>query len=231
MLDINTIVYQLPIEVNFDQLNDEIENIVIPGTGLKSGDCSITGASNTDHDHWFTLNRGIMTKFFDRITNEYVVRNIIEYPGSGISYPWHDDLIAINNDGNADQDLVHWHPSLVNSEIFNLKERISDYLKINSSLRCRFSFFTEPKKIARHSDPHTPWRAHINLKSGPNTKWTFFDPDSLESVDWHQPSNTVWLMRTGNVEHAVTVPPGETRWQLFYHIWQKNLGPNYYQYP
>lgn len=231
MLDIKTVVYQLPIEVNVDRLINEIENIVIPGTGLTNGDCSITGTDKTDVNHWFTLNRGIMTKMFDPVSGKSILRDFVKYPGTGIPMPWRDDMVAVNSDGSADQDLVHWHPSMISGEIFNLKERIAAYLKIDSSLRCRFSFFNKPKKISRHSDPHTPWRAHINLKSGPGSRWTFFDPDSNESVDWHQPIGTVWLMRTGNIEHAVTVPPGETRWQLFYHIWQKDLGPNYYRYP
>ena len=230
MLDINTVVYQLPIEIDSSKIIDKIESVIMPKIGEGASDCSVTGTDDTNLDRWFSLNRGILSRVYDPATKSLIPRDFVKYPNIGIPMPWRDDFIAINADGNADQELVKWHPSMINGEIFNLKERIAEYLKIDPVLRCRCSFFKGPRSIPRHSDPHTPWRAHVNLKSGPGTEWIFFDEGSDEPVHWHQPSGTVWLMRTGNVEHAVNVPPGETRWQLFYHIWQKDLGPNYYRY-
>jgi len=231
MLDISTVVYQLPIEVDSNKIINEIDSLIMPKIGKNAGDCAVTGTDSTDLDQWFLSNRGILDKVYDPNTKRLVLRDFVKYPNTGLSVPWQDDFVAINGDGNADQDLTKWHPSMVNSEMFNLKDRIANYLKIDTALRCRCSFLNGPRTIPRHSDPHTPWRAHINLKSGPGTEWIFFDEGSEEPVRWRQPGGTVWLMRTGNVEHSVHVPPGEIRWQLFYHIWQKDLGPNYYQYP
>lgn len=233
VLDINNIAYPLPIEVNVDKLLNEVETLIIPKMGKLSvpGDsCSITGNQNTPLDQWFRSNRGAMTKVIDPKFGVELDRKFSKFQ-LGFLGGWRDDLQAYYEDGTADRSLVKWHPDLVNSEILALNDRVAKFLKISSVMRCRLSLIQGPYSLPKHADPHTPWRVHVNLKSGPGTHWTFYDVANNQRLDWCQPTGSVWLMRTGDIQHSVTVGPGDVRWQLFYHIWQKNLGPDYYQFP
>jgi len=240
MLDINTIAYRLPIEVDSARILNEIDNLVLPHSDsyirnknhlLKSNGAgiSITGLQSFPPENWYrSLYHPIMSVLKDNTTGEHIDKKYgtftLGFPGA-----WRDNLEASYDNGIRDKDLIHWHPSLINSEIYNLKNRIADFLKISNQLRCRLSFSTKNTKLGFHSDPHTPWRVHVNLKSGPNTYWKFRTLDPIEIIKWKQPTESVWLIRTGNVQHAVEVGDGEIRQQLFYHIWERDLGLNYHQ--
>jgi len=238
MLNISNIAYQLPIEVDSTKILDELDNLVLPHFNkdiknnleqLKSANISLTGLKSFPHDQWYnsSYNR-TMSIMRDRFTGEevtkYYSKFTLGYPGG-----WRDNLEALYEDGIGDRDFIHWHPTMIGSEIYNLKNRIADFFKIDNQLRCRISFMTDYDHMTFHADPHTPWRVHVNLKSGPGSRWVFRTLDPEETIEWHQPKNSVWLIRTGDVQHCVKVPKDETRWQLFYHIWQTNLGPNYHQ--
>jgi hypothetical protein len=240
MLNINNIAYQLPIEVDSTKLLNELDNLVLPHfnkdvkdinalVNSKGANISITSLETTPLDKWYTsgYNRP-MTRMKDTTNGEELTKHYQKFT-LGFPGQWRDNLEAMYDDGTGDRDFVHWHPSLIDSEIYNLKNRIADFFKINNRLRCRASFLPGYTKMGFHADPHTPWRVHINLQSGPGTRWIFRTLDPKETVEWVQPKDSVWLIRTGDVQHSVEVAEGEVRWQLFYHIWQSNLGPNYHQ--
>jgi len=236
MLDINSIVYQLPIEVNSTKLLNELDNLVLPYfekdvkhnlKNIGSAGLAITNLSTTPLASWYnTAYNRTMSKMVDLDTNEELTKN---YQKFTLGFPGNrrDNVEARYDDGTGDRDFVHWHPSLINGEIYNLKNCIADFFKIDNRLRCRASFLSGYTKIGFHADPHTPWRVHINLKSGPGTRWIFRTLNPNKTIEWIQPPNSVWLIRTGDVQHSVEVQEDETRWQLFYHIWQTNLGLNY----
>jgi hypothetical protein len=238
MLDINSIVYQLPIEVNSTKLLNELDNLVLPHVNkdiknnLKSIgaiNVSITGLENTSPEDWYRTKYNVtMSKMTDLATGEMLSKNYSKFT-LGFPGAWRNNLEAQYDNGTGDRSFVHWHPGLIDSEMYNLKNRIADHLQIDRQLRCRTSFIQGPNKINFHADPHTPWRVHVNLKSGPKTRWFFRTIDPTETIQWVQPADSVWLVRTGNVQHSVEVAKDETRWQLFYHIWERNLGPNYHQ--
>lgn len=238
MLDINTIVYKLPIEVDSTKLLNELDSLVLPyherdirnnlGTGKAAG-IAITNRADTPHRGWYNSEYNRPTHNTIHVPTKTNLQKDFGRYTLGFPGPWKDDVHAFYSNGTADRDLVHWHPDLANSEMYNLTIRIAECLKINNRLRCRASFMQGPTGLSTHSDPHTPWRVHINLKSGPGTYWKFSDIDTKETVEWVQPKDSVWLVRTGNVQHGLVIPEGETRWQLFYHIWQADLGPNYHQ--
>jgi hypothetical protein len=238
MLDINTIVYKLPIEVNSTKLLDELDNLVLPCydkdikndlMSIGATNISVTGLSNTPLDNWYSTeyNRA-MSKMVDLDTNEELTKNYANFT-LGFDGAWRNNLEARYDNNVSDRDFTHWHPNLIGSEIFNLKNRIAKHLQISDQLRCRASFIYGYRKMNFHADPHTPWRVHVNLKSGPGTRWFFRTLDPMKTIEWVQPPDSVWLVRTGNVQHSVEIQKDETRWQLFYHIWQSNLGPNYHQ--
>ena len=245
MLDINTIVYKLPIEVDNIKLLCELEALVLPffkqksensnwRSQPKSSSISITGHPDTPLDNWFNANNGPMHIFKDSDTGEVLTKDYDNYT-LGFPGPWRREVIAYYEDSvRSDRDLIAWHPSLLNSEMFRLRNAISDFFKIDNNLRCRTSFIGGPPPgVTRipmyHSDPHTPWRVHIAMKTGPKTKWFFRNAEQNKIIDWHQPTGGVYLIRTGNVQHAIDIGVNEVRWQLFYHIWQRDLGPNYHQ--
>jgi hypothetical protein len=231
MLDINTIVYRLPIEINFDKINAEIVTIVnkcsyaFPNTSAIA--ISVTSSKKTSLDQWYNYNTGAMHISKDRVTGEQVTKNWNKYT-LGFPGPYRE-IDSYYRDGTADRELIQWHPDMVNSEMFYFKDRIAEFFNIDNNLRCRLSHIRGQYSIGRHCDPHTPWRVHVNLKTGPRTHWKFHDIETNKSIEWYQPTGSVWLVRTGNVQHEVNVPAGETRLQLFYHIWQRDLGPNYHQ--
>lgn len=239
MLDINTIVYKLPIEVDTTRLIDELEALVLPFYDKNTEDpnwrtkpgsnISITGLIDTPLDNWFNVNNGIMREHKDGDTGETLTKNYQKYT-LGYAGPWRREVNAYYKGSNkGDKDLIAWHPSLLKSEMFRLKNAIAEFLDIDSNLRCRTSFIGGRHIMSYHSDPHTPWRVHVTLKSGPNTKWLFKDVEGNQTLEWHQPVGSVWLIRTGNIQHGIDVGVDEIRWQLFYHIWKTNLGPNYHQ--
>lgn len=241
MLDISTIAYQLPIEVDCTKLLNEIDNLVLPYydkdiknnlASTKGVNISITGTASNSLDNWYNsaYNRP-MTTLRDRDTGEEFVKTLQNFKKFTLGFPggWRNNMESLYDDGVSDEDLIHWHPTLIGSEIYNLKNRIADFLKIDNQLRCRASFLHSGTQMNFHTDPHTPWRVHVNLKSGDKTSWLFRTVNPTEIIEWVQPKNSVWLIRTGDVQHSVRVAEGETRWQLFYHIRQTNLGPNYHQ--
>ena len=86
MLDINTIVYKLPIEVDTTKLIGELEALVLPffkkkadnpnwRTGRPSSNISITGLPNTPLNDWFNANNGAMTVLKDGDTGELLARD------------------------------------------------------------------------------------------------------------------------------------------------------------
>lgn len=239
MLNINTIVYKLPIEVNSTKLLNELDNLVLPyyekdvRNNLKNigaANIAITGLENTPHDMWYSNQYcRAMTKMTDLATGEMLSKHYSKFT-LGFPGAWRNNLEAQYDNGTGDRSFVHWHPGLIDSEMYNLKNRIADHLQIDRQLRCRTSFIQGPNKINFHADPHTPWRVHVNLKSAAGgTRWFFRTLDPVEIIEWVQPPDSVWLVRTGDVQHSVEVQENETRWQLFYHIWQSNLGSNYHQ--
>lgn len=238
MLDINSIVYKLPIEVDSTKLLNELDNLVLPyydkdvKNDLKSlgaANVSITNLETTAHDSWYKsqYNRP-MTKMRDINTNEALSKNYQEFT-LGFPGNWRNDVEGLYDNGVSDRSFTHWHPNLAGSELFNLKNRIANFLQINDQIRCRASFMHGYKKINFHADPHTPWRVHVNLKPDSGTRWFFRTLNPSKTIQWVQPTESVWLIRTGDVQHSVEVQENETRWQLFYHIWQSDLGPNYHQ--
>jgi len=241
MLDINSIVYKLPIEVDTTKLIDELETLVLPffkktnwHTAQQSSNISITGLPNTPLDNWFNANNGPMTVLRDGDTGELLTRDWEKYT-LGFPGPWRRQVNAYyEGTTRGDKDLTTWHPSLINSEMFRLKNAIAEFFGISNNLRCRASCIPGPmpghKRIPLyHTDPHTPWRVHVTLKNGPGAKWLFRNVEQDQVIEWHQPVGSAWLVRTGNVQHAIDVGTNEIRWQLFYHIWQRDLGPNYHQ--
>jgi hypothetical protein len=230
MLDINTIVYQLPIEVNSTEIIKDVERYIIPRFKVNvletSAGLNVTDIPGTTN--WFNgPNGGNMAYHLDGNTGERVFRNYEKFT-LGFPGKWRDDILAYYKDDTCDRDYKEWPLFLKESSLFTMQNKIAEYLVIDTHLRCRMSFLHGPFSIGYHSDPHTPWRAHINLKSGKETKWLFKSVETKQVVEWKQPPDTVWLIRTGNVQHAVEVEEGAVRWHLFYHIWQRNLGPNYY---
>lgn len=229
MLDIDNIAYRLPIAVDAEKILNEVETFILPGKEKLYNSCtSITNTTSTDHDSWFHCNPGAMTKMYDPHAKAEVTKHYSKYQ-LGFPGPWRDDLIASYDNGTTDKEMIYWHPALIGSEIYNLGQRIENFFSLPYKMRCRLSFLKGPTGLNKHADPHTPWRVHVNLKSGPNTRWVFYDVDAGQELEWHQPSNSVWLIRTGNIQHGVRIGNEEIRWQLFYHIWNKNLGPNYHQ--
>lgn len=238
MLDINSIVYKLPIEVDSTRILNELDTLVLPYHNrdiknnlkeIKAVNLSVTVPKNTPLDNWYnTSYNQVMPKIVDLDTGELLSKDYLNF-NLGFPGPWRNNLEGQFSDGTRDGELVHWHPDLVGGEMFNLKNRIAEYLKVSDQMRCRASFIAGPGNIHFHSDPHTPWRVHVNLKSGPNTKWLFRNLTTNEIIEWKQPQNSVWLVRTGDIQHSVKVVAPEIRWQLFYHIRQINLGPNYHQ--
>ena len=243
MLDINTIVYKLPIEVDTTKIIGELEALVLPYYMKKTLDpnwrkkpncnISITGLPDTPLSNWFNLNNGTMSVHKDGDTGETLTKNYQKYT-LGYAGPWRREVNAYYEGTNTgDKDLIAWHPRLLKSEMFRLKNAVATYLGIDNNLRCRASFSSGGTGGSRiinfHSDPHTPWRVHVTLKTGPNTKWLFRDVEQNKIIEWYQPLGSVWLVRTGNIQHTVNVGDNEIRWQLFYHIWKTNLGPNYHQ--
>lgn len=224
MPDIRTIAYKLPIEFDRNKLYYELENIV--QKNAKGSSAAITNKKGTDESNWFNTRSGLMhvTKVLD--TGEQVSKDFkrwtLGFPGE-----WKDNLESYFPDGTGDREMIEWHPLLAKSEMRSLGQRISDYFNLNTHLRCRASFLQGPKELFFHSDPHTPWRVHVNFKSGEGVKWVFKDDTGI--VEWEQPSDEVWLIRTGNIMHNVKVPANQERWQLFYHIWKTNLDSKDYQ--
>ena len=225
MPDINTIAYQLPIEFDRKKLIDEFEATLNPSASKAMG-FAITNKSGTDLTSWFNTRSGTMPTTKDLNAGEFVEKNFKKYT-LGFPGPWRNDLESYFEDGTSDREMTEWHPTLVNSEMHQLSKRIGEFFNLGTSLRCRASILHGPKELYFHSDPHTPWRVHINLKTGPGTKWLFKDETGM--LEWHQPSEGIWLVRTGNIMHNVRVPAGEERWQLYYHIWRANLGSDYHQ--
>lgn len=238
MLDINTIVYQLPITVDSTRLLDELNTLVVPRLNLdviddlkniKATSISITSRKNQPADRWYQSNYNrTMTSVKDMSTGEVLPRMYNKYT-LGFPGAWRDNVEGYYDDGIGDRSLCHWPPDLADSEIYNFSRRITQYFNIDTPLRCRASFIHGYRKMTFHSDPHTPWRVHVNLKSGPGTRWLFRTVEPEETIEWIQPKDSVWLVRTGDVQHAVEVPEDEIRWQLFYHLWQRDLGPRYHQ--
>jgi len=235
MIDINTVVYQLPIEVDVAQLYKEAS--IIFQTSLRSQlqksesagfSISVTGKPPDERLHrWYDHANGDMKITKDAVTGELLTKDFAKYT-TGFPGPFRE-VNSYYENGTSDRDLTQWHPTMIDSEMFQLKERIASYFNIPSDLRCRISRIYGKFSIGKHADPHTPWRVHVNLKTGPKSHWKFYDVENNESVEWFQPTGSVWLVRTGNVQHEVVVPLGETRIQCFYHIWQRDLGPNYHQ--
>lgn len=238
MLDIKTIAYKLPIEVDSTKLLHELDNLVLPYfdkdiknnlKNIKAAAIAITGLEHTSLDNWYnTKYNSPMPKLVDLDTGQTLSRNFQTFP-LGFAGNWRNNLEARYNDNTSDRSLTHWHPALVGSEMFNLKTRIASYLQIPDQLRCRCSFM-QGYNASFHADPHTPWRVHVALKSGANTRWLFRTLNSDNIIEWVQPTDSVWLIRTGDVQHSVEVGQDDVRWQLFYHVWQSQLGPRYYQY-
>jgi hypothetical protein len=234
MLDIGNIAYQLPIQIDFNKALAETTAILNaykkPNRLLEPDSAigiSVTGTAKTPLDHWYDYNAGAMGVSKDRITGEQVTKDWARYT---LGFPGaYREIDSYYKNGTPDHDLIQWHPDMVNSEMYSFKDRIASFFNIDNNLRCRLSFINGHWNIPKHSDPHTPWRVHVNLKSGPNCHWRFHDIETKESITWQQPTGSVWLIRTGNIQHEVVVPAGESRWQLFYHIWERNLGPNYHQ--
>jgi hypothetical protein len=233
MLDISEIVHPLPIAVDADLLRQEYEKFVLsqrPDLQRRPNNYSktfaITNVKSTPHDSWFSQEAGVMKLLKDPATNEEVLRLTnkwtLGYPG-----PRRDNLMAYYPNGVADKDLIHWHPDMIDTEMHRLASRIKEYLGIDYNLRCRLSVSHGQVEIDRHLDPHTPWRVHVALDSGSESHWTFYDEvGSTDSIKWKQPKDTVWLVRTGDVQHSVFVPSGEYRLQLFYHVWHRDLPIN-----
>lgn len=239
MLNINSIVYKLPIEVNSTKLLHELDNLVLPYLdkdvkhdlkNIKLAGVAVTGLKHTPLDNWYnTKYNSTMNRMVDLDTGQFLYKNYEKFT-LGFDGPWRNNVEARYDDNVSDRSFTHWHPALLDSEIFNLKTRIATYLQIPEQLRCRASFIQGYKKLNFHSDPHTPWRVHVTLKSGANTRWLFRTLDSDNIIEWTQPKNSVWLIRTGNVQHSIEVGQDDVRWQLFYHVWQSQLGSDYYQY-
>jgi hypothetical protein len=238
MLDINSIAYQLPIEANTDLLCAEVEQFILNERPEYRGpkidwanSFSVTNLKVIPKDLWFRAHNGPMKSLIDPATGENISKDYTRYT---LGYPgtWRDNLMAYYKNGTADKDLVHWRDDMQDTEMYRLGQRIKEFFKLDYNLRCRVSMHWGEAQVTRHSDPHTPWRVHITLKTGPKSHWGFYDPDNFNSDEcliWEQPPGSVWLVRTGNIQHQVYVPRGEYRLQLFYHIWNKDLGPNYHQ--
>lgn len=237
MLNFNDIVYQLPIQVNADKIIKELETLVIPKFNPeifdysnlkgKSCNCSITGTATTPTDTWFKENGGPNAFLKDNDTGEILDKLYrqwtLGYPG-----PRRKNVHGYLDNGVNDRDLTVWPDILLNSELYRVGQEIKKYLNI-SAVRCRVSFIKGEKYIKPHTDPHTDWRVHINLKSGPDTCWEFSEIGSDDVIAWKQPQGSTWLIRTGTVQHAVRVPRDEERWQVYFHLWEDNLGSAYYQ--
>jgi hypothetical protein len=234
MLNIDTIAYQLPIEIDLDKIQTEFDLVMrkslqfnklpVQNSGLS---VSVTGTTHTPLEHWYNYNFGAMGVSKDRLTGERVTKDWERYT---LGFPGkYREIDSYYQNGTLDRDLIHWHPDMIDSEMFHFKNRNAKFFNIDNNIRCRLSVLNGFWNIPKHSDPHTPWRVHVNLKSGPNSYWKFHNIETNESITWQQPTGSVWLVRTGNIQHEVVVPAGESRWQLFYHIWERNLGPNYHQ--
>lgn len=233
MLDINTIAYKLPIEIDSTKLLNEIDNLVLPKTNYNpnttSRCISITNLADTPIDTWFDTNPGTMVYQKDQNGNILKNGDWVHADYSHIRTVLTDKIVGYYINGASDRDLIHWHPDLKNSEIVALKDRIAKHLCVDNQLRCRFSTIPGPFTMGSHCDPHTPWRVHVSLKTDPTIVWKFKKPgDASKILTWHQPPDSVWLIRTGNIEHSVVVPEGKLRWQLFYHIFSTAIPEQYY---
>lgn len=234
MINLDSIVYKLPIDVDVDKLNDEALKIIncckkarTINKRASAVNIAVTGNKNTPLYNWYDHNIGDMNSIKDAITGEELTKDFENYT-IGFPGPFRE-VHSYYANGNNDRELTHWHPDMVNSEMFRLKDQIASYFNISNTLRCRLSLLYGHYWIGKHADPHTPWRVHINLKAGLGCRWKFHDIENNESIEWYQPTGSVWLVRTGNIQHEVTVPVGSNRLQLFYHIWERDLGPNYHQ--
>ena len=197
MLNIDTIVYQLPIEIDIDKILAESTHLISKcryASKLPAQDAavsiSVTGSEKTPLDHWYDYNTGAMGVSKDHITGEQVTKDwenyTLGFPGA------YREIDSYYKNGMPDRDLIQWHPDIVDSEMFRFKDRIASFFNIDNNLRCRLSFINGKWNIAKHSDPHTPWRVHVNLKSGPGTYWKFHDIETNETITWHQPAGSVW---------------------------------------
>ncbi len=233
-LDINTIAYKLPIDIDADKIRKEIDHFLTNERTELQGNIknfavsySITNAKDISMNEWFDRNNSVMPNFIDE-NGEKVTKHYDQYT-LGFPGEWKDNVTAYFADGTCDKDLIHWRSDMIDSEIYRLTKRIEKFFNLDYNIRCRSSFFYGPRILNKHSDPHTPWRVHVTLKSGPETRWEFIDIDTKETITWKQPPDSVWLIRTGNVQHRVIVPENESRVQLFYHLWNKNIGQQYHQ--
>ena len=104
MLDINTIVYKLPIEVDTTKLIGELEALVLPffkkkadnpnwRTGRPSSNISITGLPNTPLNDWFNANNGAMTVLKDGDTGELLARDYDKHT-LGFAGAWRREVNA-----------------------------------------------------------------------------------------------------------------------------------------
>jgi hypothetical protein len=234
MLNINNIVYQLPIEVDTVKILKELETLVLPNFkkdvnnvyGASIG-LNITNIKNTPIDNWYNTRTGNMDLLKDMDTGEELTKS---YPKYTLGFPgeWRNNVEAFYSTGSSDKDFIYWHPDLIDGEIYRLNNKIAEHFDIDNNLRCRASFCRGSNKVNFHSDPHTPWRVHVNLKSNNGATWRFRSLESDETIEWIQPLDSLWLIRTGNVQHSIEVDQDDIRWQLFYHIWQSNLPSPYH---
>ena len=232
MLDLNTIVFKLPIEVDTAKILAELQTRVLPNfnkdVANKLGEIgkaglSITNLRDAPIDKWYNTSNGTMDLLKDMDTGE----ELSKMYRVGIPDRWRNNIEAFYSDGSGDRDFKYWHPDLIDGEMHSLSKRIAEYFNIDNNLRCRASFIDGNNDLAFHSDPHTPWRVHVNLKSNNGATWRFRSLESDETIEWIQPLDSIWLIRTGNVQHSVEVNRYDIRWQLFYHIWQSNLPSPY----
>jgi len=238
MLDITNIVYQLPIEVDTAKILKELETMVLPNFNKdvvnnldeigKIG-LNITNLRNTPNNRWYNapVDTAHMDFLKDMETDEIIPKLYTTYT-TGYPGIQRNNIEAFYKDGSSDRDFIYWHPDLIDGEMYRLSKRIAEHFDIDNNLRCRASFMNGNNKLSFHSDPHTPWRVHINLKSKQGATWIFRTLECDKTVKWIQPKESVWLIRTGNVQHSVKVYGDDIRWQLFYHIWQSKLPAPYY---
>jgi hypothetical protein len=191
---------------------------------------NITVLPNTPAADWFTSMGGgfalghPMAELRDADTGEVISRDWVGFTSRPSDSP-REIRAHFPNSPLGDHDITAWHPTLVRSEMHRLRDRIAHHLGIDAAMRCRASIMHGPHCIRPHRDPHTPWRVHVALGDCPRTRWWFHDRDG-DRIQWHQPPG-VWMIRTGDIQHSVTVAEQEQRWQLWYHVTQDDLGPAY----
>ena len=129
--------------------------------------------------------------------------------------------IKVYEDGEFDQNIVHWPKILENSYMKELGDYFAKILNV-TRYRARGSYFdtkthmTSGFKTDLHRDPHTPYRIHIALKTSPEVNWFLVDKDN-NSHYIHQPADGVpILLETCFTQHQVIVPPDSVRMHFWF---------------